>query len=230
MRAKRGAQEVQVLDMPEPMVVPDERGDDLAETLDRELSRLPEKHRIPIVLCDLEGRTHQEAASQLGWPIGTVSSRLSRARSILARRLDRRGMSLSVSSLAVLLAQESASAVVPTRLIVSTARSASLFAVEGVMAAGVAPAGVAALTKEMLKAMFLGKLKIADSDRSRALCSRGDRRLPRLPGTDDRIESEGRCADFGPSQESASGPPYTHVRGPPGRHGDDDQGEGIAGR
>jgi Sigma-70, region 4 len=66
-----------------------------------------------IVLCELEGRTHKEAASQLGWPIGTVSSRLSRAKSMLARRLSRQGVSLSVSSLAVLLVQESASASMP---------------------------------------------------------------------------------------------------------------------
>ena len=84
MRAKRRGREGQVPDMPEPMAVPDDLRDDLAESLDRELSRLPEKYRTPIILCDLEGRTHREAASQLGWPIGTVSSRLSRARSMLA--------------------------------------------------------------------------------------------------------------------------------------------------
>ena len=114
MRAKRRVREGQVPDMPEPMAVPDDLRDDLAESLDRELSRLPEKYRTPIILCDLEGRTHREAASQLGWPIGTVSSRLSRARSMLAKRLTRRGMSLSGGSLAVLLAQESASASMPT--------------------------------------------------------------------------------------------------------------------
>ncbi len=158
-RAKRRVRESQVSDMPEPMVVPHDLRDALAESLDRELSRLPEKYRIPIVLCDLEGRTHKEAASQLGWPIGTVSGRLSRAKSMLAKRLARRGISLSVGTLAMLLAQDTASASVPTRLIGSTAQAASLIAA-GQAATGVVSAEAVTLTVEVLKAMLISKLKI----------------------------------------------------------------------
>ena len=161
VRAKRRVRESQVLNMPEPMMVPHDLRDALSDCLDRELSRLPEKYRIPIVLCDLEGRTHKEAASRLGWPIGTVSSRLSRARTLLARRLSRRGVSLSVGSLAALLAQDVASASMPTQLIGSTVQAASLFAAGGAMTAGVVSAEVAALIGEVLKVMLLGKLKIA---------------------------------------------------------------------
>jgi len=160
MRARRWAREAQVPDMPEPMAEPDDLRDALAESLDRELSRLPEKYRIPLVLCELEGQTHRGAAEQLGWPIGTVSSRLSRAKAMLASRLSRRGLALSVGSLAVLLAQESASAGMPARLIGSTARAASLSAAGGVMSAGAVSAGVAALTREVMKTMLLSKLKI----------------------------------------------------------------------
>jgi RNA polymerase sigma factor (sigma-70 family) len=161
MRAKRRAREGQVSDMPEPMVVPDELRDDLAESLDRELSRLPEKYRIPIVLCDLEGISRKEAARQLGWPIGTVSSRLSRARAMLAKRVARRGVSLSVGTLAVLLAREAASASMPSQLICPTARAASLFATGGAVTAGVVSAEVFALTGEVLKVMLLSRLKVA---------------------------------------------------------------------
>ena len=59
--------------MPEPEAVSPNKLEDLTELLDRELSRLPEKFRTPIVLCELEGKSHREAAEQLGWPIRFVS-------------------------------------------------------------------------------------------------------------------------------------------------------------
>ncbi len=86
-RARRQALEIHLANIPEPASARENDQDDLLPQLDRELSRLPAKYRIPVVLCDLEGKTHREAAALLEWPIGTVSGRLSRARAILATRL-----------------------------------------------------------------------------------------------------------------------------------------------
>jgi RNA polymerase sigma factor (sigma-70 family) len=158
-RAKRRIREGQTTNMPEPEAVSLAMLDDRTELLDRELSRLPEKFRIPIVLCELEGKSHREAAEQLGWPIGTVSGRLSRAKAMLARRLSRQGVSLAAGSLAVLMAQDAASASMPTNLIASTAHAASLVMAGQAATAGAVSAKVSALTKGSLKAMSLGKVK-----------------------------------------------------------------------
>ena len=74
---------------------------EIGEVLDQELSRLPSKYRHPIVLCYLEGQTHEEAARQLKWPIGTVKGRLARARDLLQSRLVRRGLAPAVGRVVV---------------------------------------------------------------------------------------------------------------------------------
>jgi RNA polymerase sigma factor (sigma-70 family) len=134
---------------------------ELRPVLDQELSRLPEKYRLPIILCDLEGTTRAQAARQLGWPEGTLSCRLARARGLLARRLVCRGLAFPGGLLAVLLEQGSASACVPENLAVSTIKAATLVAAGRAATPGVIPTQVAALAEGVLSGMSVAKLKIA---------------------------------------------------------------------
>jgi len=161
-RARRQTREAHIPNAPEPEAVPHPGRDDLAEVLDHELSRLPEKFRTPIVLCELEGKTHGQAAEQLGWPVGTVSGRLSRAKALLAERLSRRGVSVAGAALAVLLARSrgSAATMVPTPLLSSTAKAASLFAAKQVGAGGPVSSTAETLTREVLGAMRFSRLKL----------------------------------------------------------------------
>jgi RNA polymerase sigma factor (sigma-70 family) len=159
--AKRGARERQVEEMPQPAVTERDIWNDLQPLLDRELSRLPDKYRSAIVLCELEGETRKEAARRLGVPEGTLAARLARGRKMLAVRLARHGLAVSAGSLAAVLAQNMASASAPVAVVRSTIRAATLFAAGQAAAAGGISVKAVALTEGVLKAMFLTKLKIA---------------------------------------------------------------------
>jgi RNA polymerase sigma factor (sigma-70 family) len=116
LQVRRRMREKELPDVPAPDNPPAWEWRDLWPILDEEVNRLPERYRQPFVLCELEGKTNQEAAAELRCPAGTVSSRLTRARERLRARLARRGLALSAGTLAAALVSQTSAAVVPTGL------------------------------------------------------------------------------------------------------------------
>jgi RNA polymerase sigma factor (sigma-70 family) len=114
-RRKRFAREWQSGEMPETSYSATEDAFEIPAVIHDELGRLPERLRAPLVLCYLEGLTHDLAARQLDCPVGTVRSRLARARSLLHRLIMRRGITLSAAALGGML-ESSARAAAVARL------------------------------------------------------------------------------------------------------------------
>jgi RNA polymerase sigma factor (sigma-70 family) len=154
---RRRLQERRVAEMPQTECHAEAVWRDLQPVLDDELNRLPEKYRAPVLLCYVEGKTNEEAGRLLRLPVGTVKSRLARARETLRRRLTSRGITLTGAALAAVLAKRAA-ADVPSLLVASTLQTTLLLA-SGEAATASAPA--VALAEGVLKAMFVTKLKIA---------------------------------------------------------------------
>jgi RNA polymerase sigma factor (sigma-70 family) len=130
--------------------------DDLGRVLHEEVSRLPERYRRPILLCYFEGLTHDQAASELNWPVGTVRSGLARARERLRTRLIRRGIAPDAAYLHVLSLRPAS---LPADLINPTVKAAMQLAVRKAVGAGLVSASTAAMTEGVLRTMFVSKLK-----------------------------------------------------------------------
>ena len=158
--AKRGLRERQVVVMPEPTTAEQYVWNDLSPVLDEELSRLPDKYRVLIVLCDLEGVTRKEVARRLDLPEGTAASRLAAARAMLAKRLTRRGIVVSGGLMGAVLSQQASAAVSPL-VLSSTIKAVTLVAGGQAAATGGVSVTVATLTEGVLKAMLMSKLKSA---------------------------------------------------------------------
>ncbi len=126
---------------------------DVRPLLHEELARLPGKYREPIVLCHLEGKSHEEAARLLSWPLGTLSGRLSRGRQMLKDRLERRGVTVSAAMLSARWWPGASAGLVPS-LVESTLAAAVRSA-----AAGTISTSVQSLTRGVLRTMMLDKLK-----------------------------------------------------------------------
>jgi len=91
LAAKRRAREMRAAYAREVDPLEQVIGRDLSGVLMAALACLPEKYLAPLVLCYLEGKTNDQAARQLGWPVGSISGRLARGRELLRRQLTRLG-------------------------------------------------------------------------------------------------------------------------------------------
>ena len=123
---------------------------DQMAVLHDEIGRLPEKYRLPIILCCIEEETHDDAARKLGWPVGTVHGRLSRGRDLLRGRLGRRGVVIpELISRPATVASKRRQEVVPEPLLRSTLA----------LSAGAIPTKLQSLVKGAVAAMFIENLK-----------------------------------------------------------------------
>ena len=136
---------------------------DFGRVVQEEVRRLPEKYRGVVVLCYWQGMTQEQAAAQLGCPLGTVRSRLAQARTLLHRRLTRRGLAPLGGALAVALDSASASAVISRlstvrpELVQATIRAAAHVAA-GRATAQVVSGTIALLVQRMVWSMAMIKI------------------------------------------------------------------------
>jgi len=156
--AKRRTRESPVASVPEPAATETVSRRDVRLVLDQALGRLPDKYRVAIVLCDLEGQTRTEAARHVGCPEGTLAARLARGRVLLTKRLHRLGWPTSVGTLTAVLSEEG-SAGVPVAMASRTVMSACRYASGPEVAADLVSSSVSSLTEGVLKAMWMTKLK-----------------------------------------------------------------------
>jgi RNA polymerase sigma factor (sigma-70 family) len=153
-RRRRHERKAAELALPPPMAV---MGDvELERSLHDEIARLPERYRVPVVLCLLEGLTHEQAARDLGWPVGTVKSRLAHARERLRSRLIRLGLAPAARLSEATPGHRSARAAIPASLVEATSRAAIGLATGG-PTAGVVPARAASLAAKVQRSRVMIK-------------------------------------------------------------------------
>jgi RNA polymerase sigma factor (sigma-70 family) len=157
----RGAAPSESVDMAQPDPANEAAWRELQPLLDRELDSLPEKYKAPLLLCYFEGKSNEEAAQLLHWPSGTVKGRLARARDLLRKRLEQRGLALPIGTVLACLSGQAMAASPPADLFAVTVK-ATMSVVAGTAApAGGVSAQAVALSQGELLTMFVTKMKFA---------------------------------------------------------------------
>ncbi len=215
---KRQMREMHVVEMPEPEVTPNDQPHDLRPLLDQELRGLPETYRLPILLCDLEGKSIKEATQQLGCPQGTLAGRLVRGRRLLAKRLSQRGVVLSGELLMEMLSENAISAGIPPSLLVSTVKAGSFLIAGRAMVKGMVSTHVTELMEGVMMSMMLTKFKtVMAALVVLGMFAFGGGLLTR-PTTAQEVQAEKPLAESG-----TTGTPEAPEKAPPPRKASDKQ-------
>jgi RNA polymerase sigma factor (sigma-70 family) len=150
--ARDRARHQPLADTPCPESPPATLAEEVRTLVDEEVSRLPVRYREAVVCCYFEGRTQEEAARLLGWPKGTVATRLNRARELLRSRLVRRGLPVSAGTLLGVLGHGKADAAVPPLLV-----RAALHTATQSLTSQVLPPAVSGLTGGLVRQIVLAR-------------------------------------------------------------------------
>ena len=156
---------------------------DLRAAIDAEIARLPARYRSAVVLCHLEGLPQEQAARRLRCPLGTVQSRLHRARERLRSGLVRRGLAPAAGALVAAL-EATSRACVPPSLPKSVAAAAARFSA-GESLSGCLPAAASRLTVLTLRQMLMRQCGMIVAVIALGLATTGGAVALALAGRDD---------------------------------------------
>jgi RNA polymerase sigma factor (sigma-70 family) len=159
---RRRAREVPLVEVPAGRLDGELHSGEMRHVLFEEIGRLPERYRVPFVLCYLDGKSNKEAARQLNCAPGTIFSRLARARQRLRDRLEGRGLTVSSALLAATLSSlpDDASAAISTHLAWKTSRNAVSFTKSATRGRAVIPPPLLKLANHQIAVSLLSSLAL----------------------------------------------------------------------
>jgi RNA polymerase sigma factor (sigma-70 family) len=163
-RAKAAAQrnlERRSEPMPQSEPLDDLTWQELRGVIDKEIAALPEKYRLPVVLCHLQGLSYDQAAKELGWQKSSLAKRLTKARELLRRRLIRRGVTLSAAALATALESKVAAAPIGALLAINTVKAALSYAAGKAAAGGCVSTAAIVMAEQAMRTMLGTGAKLA---------------------------------------------------------------------